>query len=188
MDATSVGETIPVPGGEHKDPNECLKLQPKKSILKVKQPSFDTAVPPKKASVGDSHARFDEMNILQTYHPTDKDYGHMKIDEPKTPFHIQSDSEEDAGTSGSRRRVSLVAGVDAEKLAEAMEKNLIPNATPAVVRPGEDDGVESDKEHMSAEDLKHKIEFEKKRRAHYDEGAALRAGKDKMLLDDDDEE
>lgn len=69
-------------------------------------------------------AKFDELNVLQTYHPPDKDYGHMKIDEPKTPYNYEDPS------------LSSVDQLDAATLAERLKVEQDRDAT------GDDHGID----------------------------------------------
>ncbi|CAI4223833.1 unnamed protein product [Auanema sp. JU1783] len=153
------------------DPTEFLKRKPKKSILKMKQDVSQDGKEPR--------ARFDEMNILATYHPADKDYGTMKIDEPKTPYHYSDgESGDETSLSSNRpRRVSLGTAVDPEQILQGLSHA-------SAAKHISSDDSEEDEEHMTEEQKAHKKEFEKKRKAHYNEGAAL---KHHASVQDDDE-
>ncbi|KAL8188344.1 UNVERIFIED_CONTAM: hypothetical protein K2H54_065758 [Gekko kuhli] len=120
------------------------------------------------AAAGKKSQKWDEMNILATYHPAGKDYGLMKIDEPSTPYHSMVGEDEDAGsdTEGSE---ALTADVLAKKLAAAAE-----GKGPKIFAQQESSDEEEDEEELTPEELEKKRQFEMKRKMHYNEAQNIK--------------
>ncbi|KAI5281726.1 protein phosphatase inhibitor 2 [Manis pentadactyla] len=127
--------------------------------------------------------KWDEMNILATYHPADKDYGLMKIDEPSTPYHSMLGDDDDA-LSDSETTEALAPDILAKKLAAA--EGLEPK-----YRIHEQESSGDEDSDLSPEEKEKKRQFEMKRKLHYNEGLNIKLARQlisKDLHDDDDED
>uniref|UniRef100_T1GGU6 Protein phosphatase inhibitor 2 n=1 Tax=Megaselia scalaris TaxID=36166 RepID=T1GGU6_MEGSC len=114
-------------------------------------------------------AKFDEFNVLQTYHPPDKDYGHMKIEEPKTPYNYTDPNDEDAPDE-----------LDAKLLAEKLQLAARSASIDESFHSSDDEDDEETPEQKA-----HRLEFEKRRKAHYKEFEAVKLAR-KLIEEEDD--
>ncbi|XP_051847549.1 protein phosphatase inhibitor 2 [Antechinus flavipes] len=146
---------------------------------------------PVEEDFGKKSQKWDEMNILATYHPADKDYGLMKIDEPSTPYHSMIGENDDDVLSDSETNETLSPEVLARKLTavEGTEPKFL-------IR---DDESSEEEDNLTPEEQEKRRQFEMKRKLHYNEGLniklarqliskELRGEKEDEDDDDDDEE
>ncbi|KAK5638039.1 hypothetical protein RI129_012334 [Pyrocoelia pectoralis] len=142
-----------------------LQKRPSKGILKNSS-SFDKQ--DSRNAKKSKETKWDEMNIIATLHPADKDYGHMKIDEPKTPYNYRDESESEDG-------------LDAAELAEKIR--LGTDKPPKVMQSDDSDDDDDD---LTPEERAKKREFESKRKKHYNEYYAVKLAR--KLLEEEEEE
>lgn len=160
---------------------ENLTKVPKRGILKAST-SFEQREADHSRT---KNPHFDESNILATLHPPDKDYGFMKIDEPKTPYEYASGvDDEDNGTTeecagNGLGATSLDANLLAARIASEGPKGPRPR------RISEPSADEEDLQLLTPEEREKRNKFEQKRKAHYNEFYAVKMAR--QLMDSDDE-
>ncbi|XP_050423226.1 protein phosphatase inhibitor 2-like [Adelges cooleyi] len=154
------------------DPTDNLKKEPSKGILK---PSVSYEEKDKKKKIASKSAKWDEMNILETLHPPDKDYGHMKVDEPKTPYEREINEDDD-----------MDGGVNPDELRKRIEESKQRKNSGSSTFQSEDDS-EDNKDETPEEKLAREV-FEKKRKEHYNEFKAAKMARQMMDEEDNDED
>ncbi|XP_065294009.1 protein phosphatase inhibitor 2-like [Dermacentor albipictus] len=115
----------------------------------------------------DAAVKWNEENVKKTLHPKDKDYGMMKVAEPKTPYSYDMTKEQST--------------VDAQVLAQRIE--MCRNETLKAARIKRED-----EENMTEAQKEHVHEFEKKRKMHYNEFQAAKEARERMKKEEEEEE
>ncbi|KAH9493085.1 Protein phosphatase inhibitor 2 [Bulinus truncatus] len=131
---------------------------------------------------------WDEMNILATYHPPDKDYGFMKVDEPPTPYNraAVSDTEDDP-SSERKGSISSLGELDPALLAKRLEDKGESSKEKHFYGINDDDD-ESEHENETEEERQKRKAFLLKRKMHYNEFQAVQLAKKLMAEEDDDDD
>ncbi|KOC70179.1 Protein phosphatase inhibitor 2 [Habropoda laboriosa] len=143
---------------------ENLSKRPPKGILKSSS-SFDNP----DVSRPNKETKWDEMNIIATLHPPEKDYGHMKIDEPKTPYNYE-------GLQGEFEFDQLDSTAVAAKLAEGSKPKIF------------EESSEDEEEKETLEEREKRKAFEAKRKRHYREWQVVQMARKQLLEQDEDED
>ncbi|XP_029036680.1 protein phosphatase inhibitor 2 [Osmia lignaria lignaria] len=143
---------------------ENLSKRPTKGILKLSS-SFDNPDLPRPSK----ETKWDEMNIIATLHPAEKDYGHMKIDEPKTPYNYE-------GLHNEFEFDQLDSTAVAAKLAGGSKPKIF------------EESSEDEEEKETPEEREKRKAFEAKRKSHYREWQVVQMARKQLLEQDEEDE